>query len=620
MSVHKNPNKDPGRAPQKVGGRNQQRRRSIIPDFLRRSSKPVPPGDLESQVSLKAVKQLHADLSQKENIVKLYRLFNLWDEDGDGTISVQELRRALKMMRIPSKDADIKAFFDLIDENKSGSLSFSEMVQALDSPKIFEALETGEADAPQPDNQKSKSMRGSSRALAHHLGDMLGMGLEESAPRGTLQSLKVGTVDGWSLLYVLANLVFVTISLSLVTAIRVKNEYLLEKRVEDTFLSNTFDSALNTFRDVRRKTDVYEWGNKVLWPGLFGDGGPNCGSVVGAPGFFNSAVGTPAWEPISAARLATVKGGCVDDGWSDAADEFGAADELREYGRQTPFSVAEQVDRMHQLDWSKGIAIRQVRVAMVADESCETYTWSGPCRPERGANDRTAFGFNWTEPSAALDSPFVFWTHEEAGLNPNGQKSTNFASRRSFESGGPMSVILPFFAHTWLPEQRGKCTKPGVPASLASAATDTCDVIDYRQYQADGTTGLTPKYFCVRRSWNGVHLHQICDPNSDVVAPDGTNRTTGIVRAAVEEFWNDLKRAHYLDAATRVSPHFEPLPLWVPAEGGLGQSSSTLVTHVSSALRAVQARWRSCYISPRGIWECVSASRSSLRGRRQVHT
>ena len=26
---------------------------------------------------------------------------------------------------------------------------------------------------------------------------------------------------------------------------------------------------------------------------------------------------------------------------------------------------------------------------------------------------------------------------------------------------------------------------------------------------------------------------------------------SGVVRAAVEEFWNDLKRAHYLDSATR---------------------------------------------------------------------
>jgi hypothetical protein len=42
-------------------------------------------------------------------------------------------------------------------------------------------------------------------------------------------------------------------------------------------------------------------------------------------------------------------------------------------------------------------------------------------------------------------------------------------------------------------------------------------------------------------------MHQLCDPNDDNVPP----RTTGRTRAAVTEFWNDLKRAHYIDSATR---------------------------------------------------------------------
>ena len=54
-----------------------------------------------------------------------------------------------------------------------------------------------------------------------------------------------------------------------------------------------------------------------------------------------------------------------------------------------------------------------------------------------------------------------------------------------------------------------------------------------------------PRYFCVRLVWNGDFIHQLCDPN------DAAGRTTGRVRAAVEEFWNDLERAHYIDSATR---------------------------------------------------------------------
>ena len=90
----------------------------------------------------------------------------------------------------------------------------------------------------------------------------------------------------------------------------------------------------------------------------------------------------------------------------------------------------------------------------------------------------------------------------------------------------------------------------------------------------------TPRYFCVRLSWDGEHIHQLCDP-TDGGQPRGNSsssssssssnssggggggsggggggggvpRLTGVVRGAIEEFWNDLRRAHYLDDNTRV--------------------------------------------------------------------
>ena len=63
-----------------------------------------------------------------------------------------------------------------------------------------------------------------------------------------------------------------------------------------------------------------------------------------------------------------------------------------------------------------------------------------------------------------------------------------------------------------------------------------------------------PRYFCVRLSWNGEHLHQLCDPNDPT-----TGRTTGVVRAAVEEFFNDLKRGHFIDRQTRALTLTMPL-------------------------------------------------------------
>jgi hypothetical protein len=44
----------------------------------------------------------------------------------------------------------------------------------------------------------------------------------------------------------------------------------------------------------------------------------------------------------------------------------------------------------------------------------------------------------------------------------------------------------------------------------------------------------------VRLSFNGEFIHQICDPG------DEKGRITGVVRAAVEELWNDLKRASWV--------------------------------------------------------------------------
>ena len=72
---------------------------------------------------------------------------------------------------------------------------------------------------------------------------------------------------------------------------------MLDKHVMDRIVENDFDAAHNTFSHIRRPADVYEWGNTVLWPGLFGDAGP-CSSNVGS------------LMPKS----------CMDDVWPDGDD------------------------------------------------------------------------------------------------------------------------------------------------------------------------------------------------------------------------------------------------------------------------------------------------------------
>ena len=61
-----------------------------------------------------------------------------------------------------------------------------------------------------------------------------------------------------------------------------KLEFFFDKMFKDTIIDNHFDSSHNTFEDVRRIADIYEWGNYVLWPGLFGNLGPF--ADVGRPG------------------------------------------------------------------------------------------------------------------------------------------------------------------------------------------------------------------------------------------------------------------------------------------------------------------------------------------------
>lgn len=93
-----------------------------------------------------------------------------------------------------------------------------------------------------------------------------------------------------------------------------------------------------------------------------------------------------------------------------------------------------------------------------------------------------------------------------------------------------MTLVLPFLSGTWIADERGTYDK----------------VTDIRKVRAARDNGKTPKYDCVRLVWNGDWIHQLCDPMDP-----HTGRTTGVVRAAIEELWHDLKRAHYIDFATR---------------------------------------------------------------------
>eukprot|EP00966_Prymnesium_polylepis_P311980 7208552-Prymnesium_polylepis.1 len=206
-----------------------------------------------------------------------------------------------------------------------------------------------------------------------------------------------------------------------------KEEFVLDKFVVDTLIENDLDASHNTFETIRRVADVYEWGNNVLWPGLFANAGP-CNARVGAEGHFNSARATP---PTDLAAALAAKG-CNDDVWPDGSGSY-------HLDGAKGFTVPELADAMDTFDWSEGLSIRQTRVGHKRPEDCSTLLISGRCATELdelALSDDRPFGFNWTHPAASLSNPWVYKTAAQLGANPGGQMSAHQASFRTFELGG----------------------------------------------------------------------------------------------------------------------------------------------------------------------------------------
>ena len=307
--------------------------------------------------------------------------------------------------------------------------------------------------------------------------------------------------------------VFVYIFQMLVTTTRLNSEFYLDKHVMDRIVEAPFDSSHNTFNSIRRVADIYEWGNTVLMPGLMGDLGP-CeivGSVVNG-----------------------YSKGCNDDVWPDGDGAFHLGDRLTAGDGPTPYTVEEQVMRMDQLDWSEGILIRQGR----ADpESCRDTDQLGECLPELlpGEGSHAPFGYNYTHPAELPSRQFTHMSAAELGGSPDGIRSTSLSTSFSgrYDADGYVALAIPFFSDTWLQPEEG----------LAA------EVADFRRYSVSTTNGRVALFYCVRTSINGLWMRQSCDPGT---LGNGTGALTGLVRREVEVWWNELKRAHYIDMHTRV--------------------------------------------------------------------
>jgi len=290
-------------------------------------------------------------------------------------------------------------------------------------------------------------------------------------------------------------LVFMLCLACFVGTLRTPEEFFVSKRINDRLLGD----AVN---DAAQISDIYIWGQEKLLPELL--------------------------------------------------PEFGLD------GETNP-TVEELLYELDSADWSSGILIRQVRAparqstnqrkirapaSSTEDSQCAMVEAPNCYRDilaDRTPADTEPFGFNYSHPGQPLSRPFVYQTAEQLGTRP--LTSANVASFRAIPAGGYVAFIIPFFSDVFLPEQRG------APS----------EVIDFRRHSIAGfyrdagwfncsTPACAPAYFCVRLSQNGRDIHQLCDAND---GPPDARRTTGSVRRAALAFWRELRRARFIDRATR---------------------------------------------------------------------
>ena len=163
----------------------------------------------------------------------------------------------------------------------------------------------------------------------------------------------------------------------------------------------------------------------------------------------------------------------------------------------------------------------------------------GPCYPNyvldegvKAEEDTDNFGFNWTHPTEPLSRPWKHYTSKEIGSDPSGQPSASTQMKYNIvPTSGFVSFIIPFFTSEFLPAEEGRFS----------------EVTDYRRQMYEISSGrAAANFFCVRLSWDGEHVRQLCDPNNE------GGETTGVVQDAVRAFWGDMKSAHWIDAQSRV--------------------------------------------------------------------
>ena len=298
--------------------------------------------------------------------------------------------------------------------------------------------------------------------------------------------------------------------------LRDSSEHFNAKYIADVLLEEPFHKELDdeTFHSVAQVEDIYDWHDNVLWPALLKDRLPDDSAYL-SPTEMAEQMDRFDWSAgISFVQLRAQK---YDDSNCGAVEYASVPNMYREaYKRQGLEFTSSEAKPRHS------------SCIPNFDFQMSTLLENNPKREKYAIVDTEPFGIDLSD-YQLLAEPFRYYDADALGANPDGQRSgsvdINFGS---IPTGGHASFVIPFFSNKLLPEERG----------------DWTEVTDYRLYSADASS--TPRYFCVRVSWNGAYIHQMCDPN------DSTGlRTTGNCTQLVRDFWAQMKAARYIDAQTR---------------------------------------------------------------------
>ena len=117
--------------------------------------------DLDEASSQPYQEQIRDALSK--NAVRVIDLFREWDDNGDGTVSKKEFRRAVPMLGldpVPSK-ADIDALFDQWDPDGSGNIDYKELNKILrkSAEGLDASLQAGGAGTIEMDSKAKTALR-----------------------------------------------------------------------------------------------------------------------------------------------------------------------------------------------------------------------------------------------------------------------------------------------------------------------------------------------------------------------------------------------------------------------------------------------------------------------------